>query len=637
MQQVESRGGVQLTRELADEPRQQAHPATEPWRVDVHRIPQLMNQDAVDLVSSDGARSPEREHADLMDPCQLARDCDQGRDHILAASWTKATRRDERESHRALRSGLLTRFMTRCRSNNFHSTLEQRPSLCSVRESGWRYDVLHVQRGRFDRAICPFVLVLALAAVAHWAFPFDGLYGQDAIAYFDFARAISPHFANGVALPDLYWPRGYPAAIAALLPITRGSPLAGQLVSTLACAWAAAATFLLVREFDRARNDARPSIAAIVAGVTVGGSGVALRCSQVVMADGLAIGFAATALWCAAHFLRARRPSSLIACALSVACGAVTRWQIGLLIFPILAALLSNREVVQSTPRRYWAAAGLLALAVLGPQLVIAAEIPSALAHHEWLERWNLLNAFRRDFQTSEGHAHYRFPVGVFYLARLGWPDAFFPTIAGLAVFGAWTIVRERRAAEMVLLVGWPLVNWAFVSGIPYENPRFIWPALPAVGALAGIGFQTLRRRLPDRRAGILAGLLAASIIGGVALGAREHSRTVARKNADRATVDWIDATVPAGATLLMPEGTSMLEHYGRTRVHDLYELTSDQVDELLAHECPCFYFGDPTEIDTIHSGLPMQAYFHALMRNPGLTPLATHGSWILFRVGRVR
>ncbi len=494
----------------------------------------------------------------------------------------------------------------------------------------------NVRGSRWDQAKWPFALVIGLAALTRWAFPFDGLYGQDAIAYFDFARTIWPHFAGGVALPEMYWPRGYAAAVALLLPITRGNPLAGQLVSTLACAWAAAATFLLVRELERAHNEARTPVAAIVAGVTVGGSGVALRCSQVVMADGLAIGLAATALWNAARFLRDRRPSSLIACTVSVGLGSVTRWQIGLLTFPILAAFLTNREVVQSTPRRYWAAAALAALAVLGPQLVIAAEIPSSFAHHEWLERWNLLNAFRRNFQTSEGHEHYHLPVGVFYLVRMGWPDAFFPTIACLGALGAWTVVRERRGAEIALLIGWPLMTWAFVAGIPYENPRFIWPALPALGALAGIGFRTLRPLLSARRTGILTGLLVLSITMGVVLGAREHWHTVARKNADRATVDWIDALVPAGAALLMPEGTLMLEHYGRTRVHDVYELTSTQVDDLLARECPCFYFADPIEIDTIHSGLPMQAEFHALQRSPGLTPVANRGSWTLFRLGPV-
>jgi hypothetical protein len=179
---------------------------------------------------------------------------------------------------------------------------------------------------RFDHAAWPFALALTIAALAHVARPFDGLYAQDAFAYFRFARAIWPHWLHGAPLPLLFWPRGYPAAVALLLPFTGGSPLAGQLVSALACAWAAAATFLLVRELQETRGDAADPTARIVAGMTVAASGIALRTSQVVMADALTIGLGATALWCAARALRTRRLAWLVPCAVAVAWGAVTRW-----------------------------------------------------------------------------------------------------------------------------------------------------------------------------------------------------------------------------------------------------------------------------------------------------------------------
>src|SRR6185312_2145905 len=140
-----------------------------------------------------------------------------------------------------------------------------------------------VPTARFARAVWPFGLALVIAAVTRLAFPFDGLFGQDAFAYFRFARAIGPHLIHGAPLPPLFWPRGYPAAVAAFLPLTGGGPFAGQLVSALACAWTAAATFLLVRELDGGRGAADP-IASIVAGLCVAASGVVLRESQVVMA-----------------------------------------------------------------------------------------------------------------------------------------------------------------------------------------------------------------------------------------------------------------------------------------------------------------------------------------------------------------
>ncbi len=469
--------------------------------------------------------------------------------------------------------------------------------------------------------------------------PFDGLYGQDAFAYFRFARAIGPHLFAGAPLPDLFWPRGYPAAVAALLPLTGGSPLAGQIVSALACAWTASATFLLVKELDRLRGADGDPTAAMVAGLVVAASGVVLRSSQVVMADGLAMALSATALWCAARFLRARRGPWLVACTVAIAWGAVTRWQVGLIAIPIGASLAAApRPAPARTGWIWWVLAALAGLAVLVPQLAAARAVPYSLAHHEWLQRWNPLNALRRNFTTREASSHYRFPVGIFYLLRLGWPDALFPVITALAVAGAWVVGRERRTVAVLLLIGWPLVNWAFISGIPYENPRFLWAAIPAIGALGGIGFATVRARLSQRARPLLALLLAASMAAGLGLGAREHAHTVARKNADRATVDWIDAHVPPGATLLMPGGTLMLEYYGRTRVRDTYLLTRADVDAILARECPCFYFADLFELEIVQAGLPVEAGFKALLQKPGLTPIASLGpSSKLFRVGPAR
>ena len=194
---------------------------------------------------------------------------------------------------------------------------------------------------RFDRAAWPFGIALLIAGITRLLLPFDGLYGQDAFAYFRFARAIGPHLRHGTPLPDLFWPRGYPAAVAALLPFAGGGPFAGQLVSALATAWAAAATFLLVHELDRRHgtpNDPTAPTAPFVAGLCVAASGIVLRTGQVVMADGLAIGLAATVLWCFARFLRERRGPWLVGCAIALAWGAVTRWQIGLLALPLGAA-----------------------------------------------------------------------------------------------------------------------------------------------------------------------------------------------------------------------------------------------------------------------------------------------------------
>jgi 4-amino-4-deoxy-L-arabinose transferase-like glycosyltransferase len=492
--------------------------------------------------------------------------------------------------------------------------------------------VPRVSTSRLDRAAWAFAAALLVAAVTRILVPFDGLFGQDAFSYFRFARAIGPHLVHGAPLPDLFWPRGYPIAVAALLPLTGGGPLAGQLVSALALAGAAAATLLLTAEIDR-RTGAADALAPIVAGLSVAGSGIVLRSSQVVMSDGLAIGCAAAALWCFARHLRERRTGWLIAAAVAVAYGAITRWQIGLLALPFGAAAVLDARARRAAPAgRAWLVAGLAGAAVLILQLWSEHGVHDALAH-EWFQRWSPLNALRRDFVTREGPAHHLLPVGAFYLARLGWPDALFPTVGALALVGAWRLWRERRAVELALLVGWPFADWAFISGIPFENPRFLWPVLPAVGALAGLGARVVAARFPARRR-LLAGAFLVSLAVGLAFAAREHRRIVAGKNADRTLVDWVDAHVPPGTTLLMHGGGMTIAHYGRTRVIETFPLTTAELPALLSRACPCFALENPTEIASGLRGAGPAGFFAALGAEAGLTPIATRGPLVLYRVG---
>jgi len=501
----------------------------------------------------------------------------------------------------------------------------------------------------WQRAALPFAVALLLAAVTHAALPFDGLYGQDAFAYFRFARAILPHLVSGAPLPDLFWPRGYPAAVAALLPLTGGSPVAGQIVSALACAWAAAATSLLVRALER--GHAGRGAAALVAGLAVATSGAVLRSSQVVMADGLALGLAATAILCAVRFGIDRRGPWLVACAAALTWGAVTRWLVGLLALPIaLYWLLALRTGVRgpaaqapAPPRAaqrlspWVAAAAVVALAVLVPQLMTAHAIPKSLQQHEWLERWNPMNAIARDFQTREGPAHYKLPVGLFYAARLAWPDYLFPGVALFALVGLWSLVRERRWPAVTLLAGWPLVVWLFISGIPYTNPRFLLPTLPAVGALIGIGFAQLAGGASRRRRVVLGALVAASVAAGLVFAVREHARTVvARKNAGLEAVAWLARQVPAEATVLMPGGTLIFEHYSRTKVRDTFLLTSAELTALMARGGPYYYCEDGAEIAARWAGLS-PALHQRELRARGLVAVAQHPPYALFRVADTR
>src|SRR4029453_16931673 len=78
---------------------------------------------------------------------------------------------------------------------------------------------------------------------------FDGLYGQDAYAYFDYATGpLRQALIGRTQLPAFFWPPGYPLLVALASFGLGRVPAAGQVVSLLMGALVPVMTALLARE-----------------------------------------------------------------------------------------------------------------------------------------------------------------------------------------------------------------------------------------------------------------------------------------------------------------------------------------------------------------------------------------------------
>src|SRR5262249_333279 len=217
-------------------------------------------------------------------------------------------------------------------------------------------------------------------------------------------------------------------------------------------------------------------------------------------------------------------------------------------------------------------------------------------------------------------------------------------------------------------LAGWPLILWLFLSGIPYENARFILPALPALAALAGLGFgwcYTLSLGIsPPRhqdtknkqtwclgvlvvkaigvvRAGcircwarvMLVAALVASLAGGLAWGLRDYRNLVAYKNDQLALVEWARAQLPGGGVLITFGATLTLQHYTDYDVRELFYLDPPDLDALVRQPRPVYLLLDVGNIETQWAGLrPWQDYRY-LQQQPGLEAVGRRAPYTLFRV----
>jgi 4-amino-4-deoxy-L-arabinose transferase-like glycosyltransferase len=352
------------------------------------------------------------------------------------------------------------------------------------------------------------------------------------------------------------------------------------------------------------------------------------------MADALAAGLVALALLCAARFAAGGGGAWLVGCAVALGWGTITRWLVGLLVLPLALTLMPAMRRRFAAVWPWVVGAAVAGLAILIPQLLVARAIPQSFAQHEWVQHWSLAHAFGRDFHTPEGHERYRLPVSLFYFARLGWPDYFFPTLGVFAVAGIVSLARARDGRTLALLVGWPAAALVFLSGIPYENPRFLLPTLPAVAALVGIGLGALWSTAGAvsgrwRTAAALAFSL--SLAAGLVFGAREHGRQVARKQADLDLIAWTLARMPPGAELLMEGPTLAFERYGGRPARALFSLSSAEVDAAVRSGRALYVLADVGKLDGAGAGLGPDRHLSRLRRDPGLVRLGEHPPYTLF------
>ena len=78
--------------------------------------------------------------------------------------------------------------------------------------------------------------------------PFEGLYGQDAFAYYDYALKLRASLMQGQSVPVFFWPIGFPLHVVLAMATVGVSPFAAQAVSLAAGALVAPIVYGMTRE-----------------------------------------------------------------------------------------------------------------------------------------------------------------------------------------------------------------------------------------------------------------------------------------------------------------------------------------------------------------------------------------------------
>lgn len=504
---------------------------------------------------------------------------------------------------------------------------------------------------------------------------FDGLYGQDAFAYYTYALRMWERVGALTLPPPFHWPVGYPALIAAGFLLTGFSPLAGQLVSSLAGAGVVLLTSLLAHELLVQERlpaaDARR--AAVLAGLLAAACGQLWQWSITVMADTPALCWATLAAWALVRYPRGRRLRWLVLAAAALAWAMMTRWVYALLGVPfalywILAlsrppirqadqeirrhgetetiALSPGLPIFRSPDPPVSAsqpsptiahllAAALIGLVVLAPQIALSAAFPEPLLEHQWLVGWSPLNAVRSSFETVDGYAIYSLPVALFYAKAAASPRYLFPLFTPFLFLGLVVVARRRWWPAAALLIGWGAIIYGFLCGIPYQNFRFTLALLPPEAILTSIGLQQAWHWLAPRWRPLLLACLIAGLLGGLWYSGRVVDEFLDRKEADLAVVRWVAGQVPPDGQVLAFGITLTLQHYTPLDVHEIFFLAPADLQRLLANDRPTYLVVAVDDLERQWRGYAPERAYRWLRDGPGLAPLGIRSGYTLFRVGR--
>jgi 4-amino-4-deoxy-L-arabinose transferase-like glycosyltransferase len=484
---------------------------------------------------------------------------------------------------------------------------------------------------------------------------FDGLYGQDAYAYFDYAVGpLAAALRAAQPPPPFFWPPGYPLVVALAAEVVGPHPQVAQTISWVAAVLTVGFTALLAAELWPWPSWRRTGM--VMTALLTACVGQLWQSSVVVMADTTGLAAATAGMWALVRYDRQAQPRRGLWLLLASACLALallTRWAYA------LVALVAALWTLGRLWRQPWPVLG----RQVGPALLVAVLLLAplwwawlrgtvdpvsghlAFAGNWQVYSWSPRHAWQREFVTPDGLLRYRWPNGLWYAGAPAHRYFFTVLLAPFLAVGLVTAVRPwRRDPRLLLLPAWAGVVWGFHAGAAWQNFRFNLAHLPALAVLTSLGIVTAARgcrRLADARVARFAmGVLALWVLGGLLLMARGGwvltATFIARKNADVATVREVEARLPAGARVLTFNLTPTFRHYGRLEVADLYALSAAALDAYVAEGRPLYLLLDQGNVESQWQGRAPALHYQRLRAEPGLVPLGRYGPYTLWCVGGV-
>jgi 4-amino-4-deoxy-L-arabinose transferase-like glycosyltransferase len=363
--------------------------------------------------------------------------------------------------------------------------------------------------------------------------------------------------------------------------------------------------------------------------------GQSLQSSLVVMSDIPALFWAtasAVMLWLYLnHSAAAPRPARLILAAMFLALAAVTRWIYVLLVLPWGIVTLLGAEWRWRTVGASVLMAGLVFL----PQVIYGGVTAQPAVKHAWVSEWSAENAFRNAFDTPEGHFTYQQINAAFFAQAYLSPYYLSPLFLPFVFIGAWRWRKQR--VRLTMLLGWALLPYLFLIGLPSQNIRFPLIVVPPTVVLAGAGLEHMAAWKGWRHP--LIGYALGLLLLGAGLGQMGQSAgaTVAgfieHQQADKQVAKWAAAYIPPGATVYSFGLTLILRHETASDVIELYHETPESLDARWQRGREDYLLVNVWNIENQWAGRSPQIAFYWLQETRGIIRYGRFGNYTLYKI----
>jgi len=331
-----------------------------------------------------------------------------------------------------------------------------------------------------------FLLPLVFMEVAHLAFHFNGLYGQDAHRYFQFVGELKRYFQEGISPGEFHWPVLYPLCglmVKSVLGIN--AALALQLIS----ATSLGVSGVLVFKIINAESSVKSFLFVLV---------FLTFCPQLLVASVLCMSDLFSMMWVLLSwffYLKWKREDWLVwlfGFVAAAALATISRYPAFLLVVIPLGHVF-----LKLFKAKDWRI-------LLIPVLFLVFCLPELVLHPTWesvsgsyqLNHWSVTNWFKSYFETNDGRQQYRF-INLIYIIYPFWHPAYFFTGIVLVAFSVFKFSSKNGIWILPISIA---VYLLFLGGVEFQNRRFFVLVFPLILIwMYQLGFREMLKKVSDK------------------------------------------------------------------------------------------------------------------------------------------